>query len=223
MNPLLTRITTVLLAVLLFLTPLSVAAEATRGDPDGNGKINTSDARWILQVAAGKITLTDETVDAADTNKDGKVNTSDARRILQFVAGIITDFDQPEKAPATNYENEVFVLINQYRTENGLPALTYRHDVQAAANRRAEEIVTLFSHTRPNGNDCFSVFKEFGVEYYAAGENIAMGYQTAESVMEAWMNSPGHRANILRTYFTGVAVGVVEKDGCLYWVQLFIA
>lgn len=119
----------------------------------------------------------------------------------------------------TNEGNQVFQLVNQRRKENGLTELTYRNDIQDAANIRANEIISTFSHTRPDGSSCFT---SVNVNYYAIGENIASGQKSAAEVMNAWMNSPGHRANILSKQFTGIAVGVVQYQGVSYWVQIFI-
>ena len=116
----------------------------------------------------------------------------------------------------TNEGSQVFQLVNQRRKENGLAELTYRNDIQDAANIRANEIISTFSHTRPDGSSCFTAVT---VNYYA---NIASGQKNAEEVMNAWMNSPGHRANILSAQFTGMAVGVVQYQGVSYWVQIFI-
>ena len=113
----------------------------------------------------------------------------------------------------------VLALVNGERAEAGLPPLTYRDDLQAAADLRATEIVTLFDHTRPDGSTCFTAFN---VSYMTAGENIASGYRTPEAVMTGWMNSPGHRSNILKANFTGLAVGHVVSGGRHYWTQLFV-
>ena len=119
----------------------------------------------------------------------------------------------------TNEGSQVFQLVNQRRKENGLAELTYRNDIQDAANIRANEIISTFSHTRPDGSSCFTAVT---VNYYAIGENIASGQKNAEEVMNAWMNSPGHRANILSAQFTGMAVGIVQYQGVSYWVEIFI-
>ncbi len=114
---------------------------------------------------------------------------------------------------------EVFRLVNEERAKAGLSALTYYTAGQAAANKRADEIQTLFSHTRPNGTTCFTVFDEFGLtgfRWYA--ENIAMGQISPAQVMNSWMNSEGHRANILSPNATGITIGVKNN----HWVQLFV-
>ena len=88
-------------------------------------------------------------------------------------------------------------LVNAARQDAGLSELELDADLCAAALARAPEIAQSFSHTRPDGSSCFTILEEFGVSYRAAGENIAMGQRTPEEVMDGWMNSSGHRANIL--------------------------
>lgn len=119
--------------------------------------------------------------------------------------------------------SQVISLVNKYRAENGLSAVEYDATLKNAADKRAKEIETVFSHTRPDGNDCFSVLGEYGISYRGAGENIAMGQSSAEEVMNDWMNSDGHRKNILNPNFTKLSVGLHKgSDGRLYWTQLFI-
>lgn len=118
----------------------------------------------------------------------------------------------------TDLQAEILRLVNVERQKVGLDPLQYYSAGQSAADTRAEEITEVFDHTRPNGSSCFTALHEAGVHYYAAGENIAMGYPTAEAVMEGWMNSEGHRANILNENFTHLIVGV---NGT-HWVQLFV-
>ena len=77
-----------------------------------------------------------------------------------------------------------------------------------------------FSHTSPTYGSPFDMMKNFGISYRSAGENIAKGYATPEAVVKGWMNSPGHRANILNKSFTHIGVGYVENGS--YWTQMFI-
>lgn len=84
---------------------------------------------------------------------------------------------------------------------------------------RAEELEELFEHTRPDGSSCFTALDQAGINYRAAGENIAMGYRSPEAVVEGWMNSPGHRANILNGDFTHIGVGYAPDWN---WAQLFV-
>lgn len=117
---------------------------------------------------------------------------------------------------------EVIELVNQERAKQGLSPLGTLSGLTAAAQARAPELPELFSHTRPNGSRCFTALEEARVSYYAAGENIAAGSNTAEGVMQMWMNSPGHKANILGEKFTHIGVACVQGRGGYYWVQMFV-
>ena len=115
---------------------------------------------------------------------------------------------------------QVLALVNEERAKHGLQSLTYDSLVSSAANIRAKEIKSLFSHTRPDGRSCFTALDEVGYSYRKAGENIAYGQKSAKEVMSAWMNSEGHRANILGDY-TYIGIGVYESGGTIYWSQFF--
>lgn len=115
----------------------------------------------------------------------------------------------------------VLSQVNAARAQNGLSALTLDANMNRAANVRAAELAQSFSHTRPNGSRGLTALSEAGVSYRAAGENIAAGQQTAQAVVSAWMNSSGHRANILSAKFSRMGVGQVTISGRTYWVQLF--
>lgn len=117
---------------------------------------------------------------------------------------------------------QVVNLVNEERANEGLAPLTIDTKVQAAAMVRAEECEERFSHTRPDGSNFATALKEQKVSYRSAGENIAYGQQTPEAVMKAWMNSSGHRANIMNPNFTTIGVGYYENaSGTDYWCQLF--
>jgi uncharacterized YkwD family protein len=80
-----------------------------------------------------------------------------------------------------------------------------------------------FSHTSPTYGSPFDMMKQFGISYSAAGENIAEGQQTPSDVMQAWMNSSGHKANILSSSYTQIGVGIAKNSGgSLIWTQQFI-
>jgi uncharacterized protein YkwD len=122
----------------------------------------------------------------------------------------------------SSYASEVLKLVNQERAKAGLSALTTTSELTSAANKRAQETVQSFSHTRPNGSSFSTVLKEFNVTYRAAGENIAYGQKTPQEVVTAWMNSPGHRANIMKADFGKIGIGVHKgSNGTIYWSQLF--
>ena len=130
------------------------------------------------------------------------------------------DTSQPEAKPVTESEtaNEILRLVNAEREKAGLKPLRYCAEAQEAADLRAKEIKTRFSHTRPDGRSCFTVFDDFAIQgSYMCAENIACGYPTAAAVMEAWMNSSGHRANILSENATALAIGI--NGNC--YVQAF--
>ncbi len=117
---------------------------------------------------------------------------------------------------------EVITLVNQERAKQGLAPLGTLTSLTAAAQVRAPELVKLFEHTRPDGRTCFTALDEARVSYYTAGENIAAGQPTPESVMSAWMNSPGHKANILQKNFTHIGVACYKSGNSYYWVQMFV-
>ena len=133
--------------------------------------------------------------------------------------------DAPEESGGVQEAAEaVASLVNAARRDAGLSELELDADLCAAAQARAQEIAQSFSHTRPDGSSCFTILEEFGISYRAAGENIAMGQCTPEEVMDGWMNSSGHRANILNGTFTSIGVGYyVDGAGAAHWVQIFQA
>lgn len=133
--------------------------------------------------------------------------------------------DAPEESGGVQEAAEaVASLVNAARQDAGLSELELDADLCAAAQARAQEIAQSFSHTRPDGSSCFTILEEFGISYRAAGENIAMGQRTPEEVMDGWMNSSGHRANILNGTFTSIGVGYyVDGAGAAHWVQIFQA
>ena len=139
------------------------------------------------------------------------------------------DNNQPENpsVPDTDTENANFVrqvvnLVNQERAKAGLSPVTADTSIQAAAQVRAKEIEKSFSHTRPDGSSFSTALTQQGVTYRGSGENIAWGQKTPEQVMNGWMNSDGHRANILNKNFTKIGVGYHQNaSGTNYWTQLF--
>lgn len=123
--------------------------------------------------------------------------------------------------PKEEYAKEVLKLTNQERTKAGLSILHTNSPLRSAADQRSVEIVSLFEHIRPNGKSIYSVLDEHLIRYKTAGENIAYGQATPEDVVDGWMNSPGHRENILNNTFNKMGVGVYQHDGVIYWTQLF--
>lgn len=134
----------------------------------------------------------------------------------------VVETPTPE-TPASDYASEVVRLVNIERAKYGLSPLKMTQNLNNAATVRANEIVTSFSHTRPNGTSCFTVLKELGISYNTCGENIAAGQRTPAEVVNAWMNSEGHRANILNSSFNKIGIGVAQKSSSygIYWAQMF--
>jgi len=120
------------------------------------------------------------------------------------------------------FEKQVVELTNKERAKNGLAPLTLDTELSKVARVKSQDMSTnnYFDHTSPTYGSPFDMMKQFGISYKAAGENIAKGQATPEEVVEAWMNSEGHRANILSSKFTHIGVGYVAKGN--YWTQQFI-
>ena len=121
---------------------------------------------------------------------------------------------------ASSFEEEVVRLVNVERQKAGLGAVTHRSDVKNVAEKKAMDMINsnYFSHTSPNYGSPFDMLKTFGVTYKAAGENIAKGQKSPQEVMNSWMNSSGHRANILNGQYNAIGVGYYNGA----WVQMFI-
>ena len=123
------------------------------------------------------------------------------------------------------YQQEVVNLVNKERAKYGLSALKSNSSLANVATIKSQDMVNknYFSHTSPTYGSPFDMMKQFGISYKTAGENIAMGQKTPSEVVTAWMNSEGHRKNILSSSFTQIGVGVAKNaNGQLYWTQMFI-
>lgn len=217
------------------------------GDINGDGDINTKDIVRLMKYIAED----GEGIEAygTDLNGDNGTDARDLVRLMKYIADKADDSDGfsgsssgdsvtavtdtevsvDETETSGNIENstgemqkQVFEIVNRERNANGLSSLRYATEAQAAADIRAKEIVTLFEHSRPDGTSCFTALEEIGIRFMAAGENIAKGQPSSESVMNSWMNSAGHRENILNSNYSAIAVGCYKSGGTYYWVQLFI-
>ena len=120
------------------------------------------------------------------------------------------------------YELEVVRLVNQYRAQYALSPLTENWELSRVARYKSQDMHDrrYFSHTSPTYGSPFEMMKAFGLSYRSAGENIARGQRTPAEVVTAWMNSSGHRANILNSSFKTIGVGYVADGN--YWTQMFI-
>ena len=122
----------------------------------------------------------------------------------------------------SSYETQVVELVNEIRAQYGLTPLTLNWQLSRVARYKSQDMAdnNYFSHNSPTYGSPFQMMKQFGITYRTAGENIASGYSSARAVVTAWMNSEGHRANILNASYTQIGVGYVA-DGH-HWTQMFI-
>lgn len=189
------------------------------GSFDGTATMNRAEAATVLcrmdDAISGAQTPDTQTPDTQtpDTQKP-ETQKPDTQTPAQ-------DASTPEELAA-----EVVRLVNVERAKEGLAPLGTYDSLTKAAQIRAPEIVTLFSHDRPDGTSCFTAMDQTGATKgaYTWGENIAAGNATAAATVEQWMNSPGHRANILNAKFTHIGVGYQHSAGSTYghyWVQMF--
>ena len=134
----------------------------------------------------------------------------------------------PEQKPSTDfssYQQQVLDLVNAERTKRGISALTLDSNLSSVARKKSQDMVNknYFDHTSPTYGSPFDMMKQFGISYRTAGENIAKGQKTPQEVVTAWMNSEGHRKNILNPNFTNLGVGIAkDSKGTTYWTQMFI-
>ena len=170
---------------------------------------------------------------AAEPAEDGpvifsfEVTIRDSENPLpSWVRGYIHDpsgFDYPD-IDAQAFADEIFRLANEERVKAGLPEVERREDVSPVTVIRAQELSELFSHTRPNGEWFMSLLDEYSIEYKWAGENGAKipANSGPSGMMNGWMNSEGHRNNILNPKHTGLEIGVYQVGQMLYCSQVFI-
>lgn len=157
--------------------------------------------------------------DTTDQSPDNTAASESEYSSIETTADTTADLlsDAESKADA------VFSLINEIRVSNGLKPFEKIEILDCASMTRAAEIAQKFSHKRPDGSSCFSILDEYDMFYMAAGENIAYGSSTAEGVVEQWMNSEGHRENIMNPNYSYLGVGYYKTDESNYcWTQLFI-
>ena len=134
----------------------------------------------------------------------------------------------PEQKPSTDfssYQQQVLDLVNAERAKRGISALTLDSSLSSVATKKSQDMIdkNYFDHTSPTYGSPFDMMKQFGISYRSAGENIAKGQKTPQEVVAAWMNSEGHRKNILNPNFTNLGVGIAkDSNKTTYWTQMFI-
>ncbi|HJJ20523.1 MAG TPA: CAP domain-containing protein [Bacilli bacterium] len=156
------------------------------------------------------------------TNIEGKISDTDNKEYKEISKEDINEYkDIQSENTYTDLINEVYEITNNYRSLVGVSSLTLDSSLVEAASIRAKELNDSFSHTRPNGSSCFTVLSELGISYGTAGENIAAGYSSSQSVMEGWRSSSGHYQNIISSKFKKIGIGVNIINNQYYWVQIF--
>jgi len=141
------------------------------------------------------------------------------KRALDVKAGV------PVTPPKNSVADEILALVNQERAKAGAQPLQMDSELQKVAQLKSEDMIqnNYFDHTSPVYGTPFEMMDQFGISYSAAGENIAAGQRSAQEVMTAWMNSPGHRRNILEPAYTHIGIGIAENErGTPYYTQMFI-
>ena len=131
----------------------------------------------------------------------------------------------PDTGSLAAYEQQVFELVNKERAARGLSLLKYNYELARMARIKSQDMIDrkYFAHESPTYGSPFKMMESFGFKFSSAGENIAYGQKTAAEVMNAWMNSAGHKANILSETYTTIGVGVAKTaGGTLYWTQEFM-
>lgn len=198
------RLCTLFLCVMLLLTPLSLPISAAT-----THTVVPGDSMWKIAVKY-QVGL--------DELKSANPHIKNPALIYPGQVLTIPTTD----ASTLVFEKKVVALVNAERAKQGLSALTYDWELSRVARYKSQDMKDrgYFSHTSPTYGSPFQMMKSFGITYKSAGENIAKGYQTPEAVVNGWMNSSGHRANILNASFTHIGVGYVANGH--YWTQMFI-
>ena len=235
--------------------PAVFAVNGIYGDVNGSGGVDVIDVTDMQCCVAEIIKLSEEEIALADVDGNNQLTIMDCTTVQLFIAELIDHFpveematepptepqtepptETPTDAPSTKLDSdlhemelEILRLVNIERAKEGLEPVEFAYDYYECAKIRAKEISSLltFSHFRPDGRPWHSVYEDNDApKYWQSGENLALYFDTAEQVVEGWMNSPGHRANILHAEYDYLTVAVCETEeyeGYYAGVQLFIA
>ena len=193
-------------AALLLTAALSAPSAAAAGLTH---KVSPGDTMWKLavqyQVGTGEIIAANPQVENPNLIYPGQV------------------LNIPQVSQAVRaYEQEVVRLVNAQRAQNGLKPLAENWELSRVARYKSADMASrrYFSHESPTYGSPYQMMRSFGISFRSAGENIAYGQRTPAAVVGAWMNSSGHRANILNSSYTQIGVGYHEAGN--YWTQMFI-
>lgn len=213
-----------LITVLALCFAFSSCSKKSVDEPTTDEMSSTAEVTEAQSQTEAESTTQEPTTEAPQTQAPAK-SVPQTQKPTKAPTKAPTQAPKPQAATPPNaitgFESEMLELCNQQRRANGKPDLTLNKTLCANAAVRAEEISRddWFSHQRPDGTTCFTAVT---VDYMTCGENIAYGTRTASATVAAWMDSPGHRANILSDEFTQAGFGCYELDGVRYWTQFFI-
>ncbi|KAB8137819.1 sporulation protein [Gracilibacillus oryzae] len=210
------------------------------GNHISNSSIQEMLNKWLAKYPQAKVELKDnqgqETAKQEETTQKQPVEQKETTQ-KETVKEPAAQPEQPAKqetakenttkkdqaaSELSQFEQQVVTLTNQERQKHGLAALKVDTELSKVARAKSQDMASngYFSHNSPTYGSPFDMMKQFGINYKTAGENIAKGQQTPQEVVNAWMNSEGHRANILNANFTHIGVGFVENGNV--WTQQFI-
>lgn len=224
-------------AAVISTAMVSVSAQDLQGyDLNGDGKFDVVDVTYLQINISGDGQLTDEQKIIADYNNDGKIDVQDVTTAQMLISSGDTPTaptTQPTTAQPTTkpvsqasynreFADKVIELINAERAKEDIPALQKDTTITNAADTRAKETVTIFSHQRPNETSWITALIENNVFFSAAAENIAKGQTTPAQVVKAWMESPSHRQNIMNSNYNKIGVSCYVDNNVYYWEQLFV-
>lgn len=211
--------------------------------PKSVGKIKSTPSKSTVKLTWGKVKCTGYQIYKVNGKTSSKVATIKPSSKTSYTVGSLKDGKtytfkvraySVDSKGQINYGNFVSVkaktksktqaekvidIVNQERAKNGLSGLKYDSKLTKIANIRVKEISGKFSHQRPDGSYFDKLLDKYHINYLHAGENIAIYYTNAHDVMNGWMNSTGHRRNILNSNFKKIGVGYDSKTKC--WVQIF--
>ncbi|MGP7818834.1 CAP domain-containing protein [Niallia sp. 01092] len=210
----------------IFISMLFLLTACNINDKEKNNHINENDTISSLQTGLSSdryphtqpVKVQDAKYDFEPIENDQNMQQDNRQQPLQAE----TPQNVSQNQGGSEFVTAVIELTNAERQKNGLPALEAYPELSNVANVKAQDMNEkgYFSHTSPTYGSPFDMIRDFGISYQSAGENIAQGQQTPEEVVNAWMNSEGHRANILDNKFTHIGVGFEEADN--EWVQMFV-
>ncbi|WP_155591076.1 CAP domain-containing protein [Lysinibacillus cavernae] len=222
---------TAICATFLLAAPIQIASAASN-TTEGNSvqqstnckvyyyKWSNNNHQWNIKFPQAS-TPSKETP-TTNNNTQTKPNTNQPSQNQKPATKPSTSTPSTTTSDVNAFEQEVVKLTNAERTKAGLSPLQTDAKLMAAAREKSQDMQTnnYFSHTSPTFGSPFDRMKALGITYKGAGENIAKGQRSPQEVVQAWMDSPGHRANILNGKFTHIGVGYVKSGN--YWTQQFI-